>query len=367
MSIVKIYIAVLTGIIMVFSKDEVSRFWTMAAILILGILVFLLLKPVLISVFAGLIFAYLFLPIYQWTLKWAKYKSLAASIVIGIILIIILIPLWYALPVLINQFFEVFKLSQTIDISSALDKLFPSVSNDIILQAGTTFTAFISKASASILSSMVNFFSEIPTLLLNLLVFGFVFFFGLRDSEELKKIAKEISPLNRAKEKIIVQQFKDITESILYGQFVIGIAQGLFAGIGFLVFGIDKALLLTILTILCSIIPILGPYIVYIPVAISIFASGNTGAGVAYLLYNIIIVSTLDNFLRTYIVSKKTKMNSAVVFVGMIGGLFMFGMVGLLIGPLILAYFLIILQLYKEKELSSLFVREEPIQESEKK
>jgi predicted PurR-regulated permease PerM len=251
--------------------------------------------------------------------------------------------------------------------SAFIQKVLPTASADFVRQFGVTSAALLSKASATVLNSMVSFFSEAPTLLLNVLVVGFVFFFGLRDHEEIIKIASDISPLNRAKEKLLIQQFKDITDSIIYGQFVIGIAQGLLAGIGFLIFGVDKALLLTILTMFCSVIPILGPYIVYIPVAILIFASGDTSTGIAYLLYNIIIVSTLDNFLRTYIVSKKSKMNSAVVFVGMIAGLLMFGIVGLLIGPLILAYFLIIIQLYKEKNLSSLFTKEESVQEQTEK
>jgi predicted PurR-regulated permease PerM len=110
-------------------------------------------------------------------------------------------------------------------------------------------------------------------------------------------------------------------------------------------------------------IPILGPYVVYIPVAIFMLASGNATMAIGYLVYNLIIVSTLDNFLRTYIVSKKSKMNSAVVFVGMIAGLYMFGIIGLVLGPLILAYFLILIQLYQEKALSSLFVRDEEIVE----
>ena len=351
---------------MVLNREGESKFWTIAAIVILGILVFILLRPVLISLVAGLILAYIFLPLYKWVLKCAKYRTLSAFIVIFALVAIAVIPLWYALPVLINQFFEVFKLSQTVDLSSILQKIFPSITKDILIQAGTTITAVVSKASTSVLSSAVNLFSEIPSLLLSLLVVGFVFFFGLRDSEELTKIAKEISPLNKAKEKILIQQFKDITESIVYGQFVIGISQGLLAGIGFLVFGVDKALLLTLLTIFCSIIPILGPYIVYIPVAIFIFASGNTGAGIGFLLYNLIIVSTLDNFLRTYIVAKKTKMNQGIVLIGMISGLIMFGVVGLLIGPLILAYFLIILQLYREKELNSLFMKEEQSTEEKK-
>jgi predicted PurR-regulated permease PerM len=352
---------------MVFDNKEITRFWTIASILILGTLVFLLVRPVLISIVAGLVLAYVFIPVYRWFLKIVRYKALSATIVLILLGAIIIVPIWYILPTAINQFFDIFRLSQSIDITGFIQSLFPTASLDFVRQAGITSAALLNKASATVLDSMVSFFSEAPVLIMNILVVGFVFFFGLRDNEDLIKIAKEISPLNKVKEQLLIQQFKDITDSIIYGQFVIGIAQGLLAGIGFLIFGVDKAILLTIMTMFFSVIPILGPYVVYIPVAITIFASGDTSSGIAYLIYNLAIVSTLDNFLRTYIVSKKTKMNSAVVFIGMIAGLFMFGIIGLLIGPLILAYFLILIQLYKEKNLSSLFVREEPVPEPEKK
>ena len=72
-----------------------------------------------------------------------------------------------------------------------------------------------------------------------------------------------------------------------------------------------------------------------------------------YLIYNVLIVSTFDNILRSYIVSKKTDISPAIIMVGMIGGLFIFGVLGLIIGPLILAYFVTFLRAYKEKKLGS--------------
>lgn len=346
---------------MVFDKEETIKFWTFGAIILLGILTFLLLKPVLIAVFSGLILAYLLMPVYHRILKTLKSKNLSATIILISVILIVVIPLWLIIPVTINQFFDVFKISQTIDPTHILSSLFPGASNDFLTQASITLTALISKLSSLVVNSLVNFFTEAPTFFLNVFVMGFVFFFGLRDSDKLAELAREVSPLNKAKEKLLVQQFKDITDAIIYGNIIVGVVQGILAGIGFLIFGVDKAILLTLLAIFFSMIPILGPYVVYLPVAIFMFVSGNITTGIAYMTYNLLIVSTLDNFLRTYIISKKTQISSAVVFVGMIAGMYMFGIMGLLLGPLILAYFLIIIQLYREKELSSLFVREEEV------
>ena len=84
---------------------------------------------------------------------------------------------------------------------------------------------------------------------------------------------------------------------------------------------------------------------------IFLFATGNSGAGIGLLIYGIIIVSTIDNIIRFLIVSKRTKLNSVIVLLGMIGGLFTFGFLGLIIGPLSLAYVLLIAELYVKNSL----------------
>ncbi|GAG19280.1 unnamed protein product, partial [marine sediment metagenome] len=125
--------------------------------------------------------------------------------------------------------------------------------------------------------------------------------------------------------------------------------QGIIAGIGYFIFGVPNALLLTILTIFVGIIPLIGPWLVWVPIDIYLFASGHSGAGFGLLIYGLVVISWLDTIIRPLIVSRKSQINPAIVIIGMIGGLFVFGILGLLAGPLILAYVLLVIELYRKK------------------
>jgi len=346
---------------MEFDSKEMAKYMTLLAIIIVGALAIYLIRPVFISIVTGFILAYICLPLYRKALSWVKSKNLSAALVLTLIILIIIVPLWFALPVVIKQVGEVYYNIQHMNIGSIVKAVIPTASDETLSKITLSVQNALVTATKSIAGadSPINVFYQLPTILINLFIIGFVFFFGLRDSDKLIELAKEISPFSKTKEKLFVQQFKGVTDSIVYGQIIVGIVQGLLAGLGFLIFGVNNILVLTALAILFSIIPVLGPFIVYIPVAIFMFASGQTSLGLLFLVYNLTVVSTTDNFMRAYIVSKRTKMNSAIVFVGMMAGLFVFGFMGLLIGPLILAFFLLVLQLYKDKALHGLFSREE--------
>jgi predicted PurR-regulated permease PerM len=177
----------------------------------------------------------------------------------------------------------------------------------------------------------------------------------LKEEETLREFVSGLSPLNKTHEKTLIKQFSDITKTLIYGQFVIGLVQGIFAGIGFFVFKVPNALVLTVAAIVFSLIPVIGPSPVYIPVAIIMLLSGNPVIAIIFLIYNILVVSTVDNILRINLISRKTKMSQVIVLIGMIGGLFIFGVLGLILGPLILAYFITFLEAYKNRTLASLF------------
>jgi len=164
-----------------------------------------------------------------------------------------------------------------------------------------------------------------------------------------------ISPFRKDKEVILVKRFKDITSSIIYGYIIVGILQGLALGLGLLVFGIPKALTLTILGSFASMLPMVGPWFVWIPVTISLFITGKVGLAIAFAVYCGFFVSTIDNIIRPYIVSRKTGVSPVIVLVGMIGGLFVFNMLGLILGPLILSYLILFLKAYKDGTLSDMF------------
>ncbi len=335
------------------TRRKIGTFFLLAA---LTVLVFFLLKPILLAAIAGLILGYIFNPFYLRMERVFRNRTLAAVLVVLLIALIILIPLWFVTPLLIEQVFNVFTQSQSLDVGKTVAAIFPTASEQFTVQMIVTVNSIISSSSSAILNWLVNLFLDIPKLIINLAIIAIVFFFALRDSDTLAKFITEISPLARSKEKIIVKHFKDITNSIVFGQIIVGIVQGILAGIGLFVFGIPNAFVLTLIAIFLSIIPFIGPALLWIPITIFLFAEGNTGVAIAFLLYNVFIVSTVDNVLRAYIVSKRTNTSQLMMLVGMIGGVLLFGILGIILGPLILAYFLMFLDLYRNNKLYTAFI-----------
>ncbi|HLC53384.1 MAG TPA: AI-2E family transporter [Candidatus Nanoarchaeia archaeon] len=347
---------------MEFNERSVKKFSILFIIAALGVLAYLIIRPVLEAVIGALILSYLFMPLYRKLLPAVRNRTLAASLVSAVLILIIVIPTWFLIPIVVQQIFAIFKFSQSIDIGNIINALFPTASAQFSQQAIVAISSFINKVSTAALNGLVGVFLDVPTITLNLFIACFVFFFALRDGDQLREFFVDLSPFSETKERVLVKHFRDITDSVIYGQIIIGLVQGALAGLGFLMFGIKNALVLTILATLLSITPIVGPFIVWIPIAIYLFASGNTNIAFGYLLYNLLIVSTVDNILRSYLVSRRTNLSPAVIFVGMMGGLFVFGVMGLILGPLILAYFLLFLKSYKDKTLYSLFSDRRPEQ-----
>lgn len=347
---------------MEFNERSVKKFSILFIIAALGVLAYLIIRPVLEAVIGALILSYLFMPLYRKLLPAVRNRTLAASLVSAVLILIIVIPTWFLIPIVVQQIFAIFKFSQSIDIGNIINALFPTASAQFSQQAIVAISSFINKVSTAALNGLVGVFLDVPTITLNLFIACFVFFFALRDGDQLREFFVDLSPFSETKERVLVKHFRDITDSVIYGQIIIGLVQGALAGLGFLMFGIKNALVLTILATLLSITPIVGPFIVWIPIAIYLFASGNTNIAFGYLLYNLLIVSTVDNILRSYLVSRRTNLSPAVIFVGMMGGIFVFGVMGLILGPLILAYFLLFLKSYKDKTLYSLFSDRRPEQ-----
>lgn len=337
------------------NDKDIKKLLVIFMILVLGVLVFFLIKPVIFSIIGGLLLAYIFYPIYKRILKYVKEKNTAAGIVSLIVVIIIGVLLWLTIPIIAQQVFEVFRLSQTLDVSSFIPKLFPQASPDFIAQTTIAFNSFASNIASGILSFLSSFILNLPHLLLQALLVAFVFFFALRDGDQLRVFVSEISPLSKSQNNFFVKKFKEITDSIVYGQVIIGLAQGIVAGVGLIIFGVPKALFLTLLAVILSIIPMIGPGLVWIPIAIYFISTGSIFVGISFLVYNLVLTSTIDNILRPYIVARRSKLSPVVVLIGMIGGIFIFGVLGLILGPLILAYLITILKAYREKTLSTLF------------
>ncbi len=334
---------------------DIKRFSAIILIVALFIAVFYLLRPIALSIIAGLLLAYAFLPIYKRTYRIVREKNTAALAVGILVVLVIFIPLWFAIPLIIQQISDMFLFLQALDVSSFVQKVLPGLSTQLQVDITTTIVSFLGKITTASLGALTNLLFNLPTVLLHAAVIIFVFYFTMRDSDKLKAFALEISPLRKEKQAVLVTQFRDITSSLVYGQIIIGIVQGIATGIGLLIFGVPRALLLTLFAVGASILPLIGPWLIWIPAAIYLFTASTTGAAIGFSIYSLLVVSTIDNFLRPYIVARKTKSSSVFVLIGMIGGLLTFGILGLVLGPLILQYAILFLEAYKNKALAEMF------------
>jgi predicted PurR-regulated permease PerM len=128
----------------------------------------------------------------------------------------------------------------------------------------------------------------------------------------------------------------DTVRGVVYGLLGTALVQALMAGLGFWIAGVPGAVLLGMLTFFVAVIPF-GPPIVWLPAAFWLFAQGSTGWGVFMLIWGAAGISSVDNFLRPYLISQGSKMPFALVFCGVIGGALAFGVVGVFLGPTLLA------------------------------
>ena len=326
----------------------------MAGLLILGIFViaFLVLKPIVIPILFGLLFGYIFSPVYKKIQKRLKWKSFSAFIVLIGLTAIIVIPLIYIIPSLVKQLFDTYVLLQNFNFNSLLQEF---IQGDIATSIAMNLDNIIGKIFSTILNQFTVFLVNLPSFLLQFSVFLFVFYFTIKDLDQLKEYLSNLSPFSKSTGKKFMEEFRGITNALVFGQILIGIIQGLAVGVVLFFFGVPKALVLTFIACIASIIPVLGSWLVWLPVGIFLIVTNQTFSGTFILLYGVFFVSIIDNILRPYFLSRKSGLPIALSVIGTIGGLYFFGIAGLILGPLILAYVLIILEFYKQGKLNELF------------
>jgi len=340
-----------------FIKLEEDYFKRTGITVLLGLLLvlcFFLLKPILISIIVGLLLAFVFSPIYNFVNKKTHSKNLSAALICIVFAVMLIACVWFFTPIAIDQSLKIYMGAQQMDYVSVLKTISPSffASDEFSKSVASILHSFLTRSANSLTTSFSNILLEFPTLFLHFLVVFFTFFYALRDKEEIGKYIKSLSPFSKEIDDKFFEYSKGITSSVLYGTVVVGFVQGLIVGLGLLIFKVPNSLLLTLLAIIAGVVPFIGPALVWLPVAIYLFIAQNPFQAVGIIIFGV-VASSLENLLRPLIVSRRTSMPSSLIFLGMIGGFFLFGVLGFLLGPLVIAYLIIFLELYRSKKSSN--------------
>lgn len=203
----------------------------------------------------------------------------------------------------------------------------------------------ISQVSQLAIEYITSLSQSIASIVGQVVVMFFSLFYFLIDGKKAVEKIMDLSPLANHHEEQLLEKFSSMSRATIKGTIVIGLIQGSLAGIAFLIAGIPSPALWTVIMILLSVIPLVGAAVITIPAAIIMLALGNIWQGI-FLLIATAIISSSDNILRPALVGKDTQMHSLLIFFATIGGISAFGILGFIIGPVIMALFISMWDIY---------------------
>ena len=287
-------------------------------------------------------------------------KNLAALIIVLIITFVIAIPVFVFTSTLVaqgldtvnktNDWVRAGKLQQLVQdprINEYLAKLqerFPflevnkaDISNDL-LSLSKDIGQFLLGKVASILSN-------VATLVAHFFVMIFIAFYLVRDGGEMVSSIRYYLPLRAEQEDRIINGIRVVTKSVLLGTFLTAICQGLAGGIAFAILGFP-GLFWGTMTALASLIPLVGTYLIWVPIALYLVLLGEFKSAVFLAIWSIVASGIIENFVRPFLMKGKSKMSPFYIFLAILGGVQYFGLKGILYGPLILSFAMIMLFIY---------------------
>lgn len=318
---------------------------------------------VLLLVFAGLtimlvwpfiqliamagILAVLFLPIYDFLTKKIKNDFFSSLLIVVALMAIIAITLSLFGQAIIKEMVGFYDQHNVGGIWA--DRR--SFVNHLPLAWQQTAIDLINSASTKINIWAKDFVLNITDILSN--VAGFFFscfiiffslFFFLKDSKKIKQYIKNLLPLSSSQEDLIITKIINSVKGVVQGSFIMALIQGTASTIGFLLAGLPQPIFWGSVTVISAFVPTVGTSLVLIPAIIYLFMFKSVVAGIILLIWFIVVHLSLDNFLGPKLIGSKTKMHPLLVVFSVIGGLEIFGPLGFLFGPIIMAVFVALVE-----------------------
>jgi predicted PurR-regulated permease PerM len=313
-----------------------------------------LLAVLLAAVFAGMAF-----PLYLWMLRRLRGRRALASVATILVLLLgVALPVAGFLTMVATEAVQVSQgagdwfqnQSERLDEARRLVERIPFVGRLVPDSASLVeqFREVAARTGPAIMGTVAAATRGTLSFFLQLFVLLYAMFFFLLDGPAILRRILYYIPLEPAEEEGLLERFVSVTRATLKGSLLIGVIQGAAAGLAFWAFGVPgPAFWGTVMAVL-SVIPALGAALVWVPAVVYLFLVGKAGAGVGLLLWCALVVSTIDNFLRPRLVGRDARMSDLLILVSTLGGIFVFGAVGFIVGPIVAALFVAIWHIYGE-------------------
>jgi predicted PurR-regulated permease PerM len=328
---------------------------------VLGYLTYEIMRPFLNAIGWSVVLSIVFFPVYASISRLVKIKSIASVITVMLIVILIMGPISYLTFMLIN---EVQVVAQKINQNGFgfIHDLINQVSSSSLFNAVRSYTGVRDFMSEQALNegirkmgnSLLQFFSlRITNIISSAIDFIFVVFavfFLLKDGPGFLAKTRDYMPFSETQKNALASQIKDTIVSTVYGGVVIAIIQGVLGGLAFYIIGIESPVLWGVAMSIMSFVPLVGTFAVWGPTSVYLVAEGSFMEGVGLFLFGVLVISMVDNILKPLIIGSRTKMHTLIILFSVLGGIKLFGMIGLIMGPLITAVFVSVFEITRNIE-----------------
>jgi len=348
-------------------QTEFKKIQTLAffALLIgVGIAFYKVIAPFLYSLFWAAVLAGIFYPVYTWFQKKLSNDSAAAGVTVIMIVLLVLLPLAGFFGVVAKQAIDVYnKVSQPETIASIQRSIQEFLDEPGIQEMSTRFQIQekLQEASANGGKIAVDWLtaSSLGTIsvVVQFCIMLYTLYFFFKNGEAWLKRLMFLLPLGDDNERTLYNRFISTSRATLKGNIIMGGIQGTIGGVIFFLVGIPSATFWGLVMTVAAMVPAIGTIIVWAPAAIIMFVTGHAVQGFMILCGGVLI-TVVDNLVRPPLVGKDIQMHPVVILFATLGGLVMFGMFGVVIGPLIASLFMALLEIYQKKYRAELSSRE---------
>ncbi|MEM3374662.1 MAG: AI-2E family transporter [Candidatus Woesearchaeota archaeon] len=333
-------------------EDKIKGYAIFFIVFLAFYLFYLMIKSFFASIFFAILFSYIFFPLNKFfsNIFFKFNRNIAPFIVMILVILIVFIPFSYLVFLVINEIPKTYNFL----LSILQSNLFNDISRFFLETFNFDLKQVVFNSFNSLFSYLKEFLFSLPNKFMNIFLTFFLLFFFLRDGEFFITKAREFSPFSEKETLILFREVKNITDAIIYGQVLTAFLQAVVAFLGFYFLGFGSSLLLAFLTFFVSIIPMIGPSFVYLPVGIFSILLGlsnqnpnEINKGLFLIIYGFLIISSVDNVIKPLVISDKTTSHPVLVMLGIIGGLYAFGFIGVFIGPIIMVVVETLFKIYR--------------------
>lgn len=311
---------------------------------LLGIFLVYTSLQIITSLLSAIILYILFKPLFLFlTAKKNLGRSFSTLIVLSLSFLVIVLPLLGLSYLIFNKLIGFQNNPQVL--TDLIDKIQHIGGTRFDMSA--TLKNSVNDISKWAIGTFSGVISGTLKIFISLIIIYFTLFYMFRNYEDFEKGLLKYMPFDNTNSLQFAKALKKMTYSNLLGQGLIGICQGIIVAIGFLIFGIPDPMFWGVVSIFVCFLPVVGAPIIFVPAGIIELASHNTFAGVGILIWGGVLVTLVDNFLRQFISKKIADTHPLITIVGVIIGVPVFGLIGLVMGPFLISFFILLFKMYE--------------------